>query len=140
MTQVYVNVKEQGYTTIAIKSNQRLHECFKQVYVNGLPPVRATQAGRSLRHLGKRAKASQAGRSLRTTLGGISSLALGLSGPPIGGISSWRSGTGRRWHTGAADHQMMEFGRPGLRGGSQILGEFSYLLVYQHSTFGLFLA
>ena len=35
------------------------------------------------------AKASQAGRSLRTTLSGISSLALGHSGPPIGGISSW---------------------------------------------------
>ena len=43
------------------------------------------------------AKASQAGRSLRTTLGGISSLALGLSGPPIGGISSWHSGLGHRW-------------------------------------------
>ena len=64
----------------------------------------------------QKAKASQAGRSLRTTLGGISSLALGLSGPHIGGISSWHAGAGHRWHTGAADHQMMEFCKPGLRG------------------------
>ncbi len=66
------------------------------------------------------AKASQAGRSLRTTLGGISSLALGLSGPHIGGISSWHAGAGHRWHTGAADHQMMEFCKPGLRGAAKI--------------------
>ena len=71
----------------------------------------------------KGAKASQAWRSLRTTHGGISSLALGLSGPLIGGISSWHAGAGHRWHTGAADHQMMEFCKPGLRGAAKFLGE-----------------
>ena len=113
LKQVCVNVKEQGYTITAVQYNQRLHKRNRQVYVNGLPLVRATQAGRSLRHLGEKAKASQAGRSLRTTLGGISSLALGLSGPHIGGISSWHAGAGHRWHTGAADHQMMEFNNLG---------------------------
>ena len=69
----------------------------------------------------KGAKASQAWRSLRTTLGGISSLALGLSGPHIGGISSWHAGAGHRWHTGAADHRKMEFVKPGLRGQPKFL-------------------
>ena len=53
--------------------------------------MRATQAGRSLRHLGEKAKASQAGRSLRTTLGGI-----------------------LRWHSGSADHSLVGF-HPGSR-------------------------
>ena len=28
-----------------------------------------------------------------------------------------------RWHTGAADHQLMEFCKPGLRGAAKFLGE-----------------
>ena len=76
--------------TVSVKCVATVFLASDVIQPNGcwycLPPLRASQAGRSLRHLGPRLKASQAGRSLRTTPGGISSLALGRSGPPSGGI------------------------------------------------------
>ncbi len=90
--QVYVNVNEQGYTITAVQYNQRLHKRIRQVYVNGLPLVRATQAGRSLRHLGEKGP-----RHRRPG---------GRCGPLLVVFLRWRSGS--------ADHTLVGF-HPGSR-------------------------
>ena len=60
---------------------------------------------------------------LRGARRGTASLAHGLSGPPTGGISNHPGlGTGHRWHTGAADHQLVGLMEPGLRGAAKFWG------------------
>ena len=92
LKQVCVNVKDQRHTTTAVQYNQRLHKRVRQVYVNGLPLVRATQAGRSLRHLGEKGP-----RHRRPG---------GRCGPHMVVFL--------RWHSGSADHTLVGF-HPGTR-------------------------
>ena len=84
----------------------------------------------NLRHLGV-SEASQAKRLCGPPTGGISSRRQARHG--IAGTRAQRTtnrwnckhpglGTGHRWHTGSADHQLVELMEPGLRGAAKFWG------------------